>query len=174
MRMKILWVLLLCSSSWWQAHAQSLDRQLISVQGQSSSKGTVQLEWSLGEWATSQLIFPGGMLTEGFHQGQLKVELVQDIQLPKKPSIQSEVLEVKVFPNPTTSHLTVSLAERDEGSAFLSLTYMDGRRFLQQKELLFGTNSEIDLTSYPSGMYVLQIQDKDGKLLKTFKITKTH
>lgn len=173
MRMKILWALLLCASSWWSAHAQQLERQVLSAQGQSSFKGSVHLDWTLGEIATAQLDFPNGKLTEGFHQGFLKVEPVKDLAFIAPTSTTSQALQVKVFPNPVSAVLNVKLAEHEKGSTFLTIRSLDGRRILPQRELFSSSTTEIDLRSYPAGLYVLQIQDEDGNLLKTFKITKT-
>ena len=79
---------------------------------------------------------------------------------------RTQVMNIKVYPNPTTEVLHIS------SPIMISASLMDvtGRVLLSHAaamELTFNT-SELS-----SGMYLLSLSDKNGKLLRVEKINKT-
>ena len=61
--------------------------------------------------------------------------------------------DVKVFPNPASTHITVSVPDKYSGTFNVSLTDMTGRRVLNQNNI--NSNSSIDIHKLPSGTYIL-------------------
>lgn len=80
-------------------------------------------------------------------------------------------LNMLVYPNPTTSKVTLKI----ENYNFKDLTYMmcdlQGRQLLFKK--IVGTDSEILLDQYPVATYFLMVLDQN-ETLKTFKIIKNN
>ena len=87
---------------------------------------------------------------------------VQDCVTAIESTFQQE--NMKVFPNPTKGLFTVSVGkiESPEKVKIVILT-MNGQVVLKEKVTLTGLKFEkqIDLSGYPSGMYLLQITSKN-------------
>jgi hypothetical protein len=70
--------------------------------------------------------------------------------------------EVRIMPNPASSftqvHLPVNILQNTE----LTLRDMTGRTLLQRQAT--STMESLDLSAYPSGTYLLQIQAKAGTI----------
>lgn len=71
-----------------------------------------------------------------------------------------------VFPNPTSGILNIQLIE---GSSVVGLFDILGN---QIEEFVLITSSQIDISSYPDGVYFLTIQDINAQLISTIKVTK--
>ena len=154
---------------------QSLSSSVIGSSGGISQGKTVNLEWTLGEIATSTIVHQEGMLTEGFHQPVLKVEteaviLPETIQYPVK-NITS--LEWQVFPNPVSSMLRILLESNETGEGMLELINAEGALISNQRINLQQQSTDLDMQSLPSGPYYLMLRNAQGELLKTAKILKT-
>lgn len=70
---------------------------------------------------------------------------------------QPDVLSISCFPNPTTGKTTI--LSHNLNDATLSLENYTGQTLLQQP---FQTQTEIDLTAYPAGVYFIKIQSENG------------
>ncbi|MBR9920369.1 MAG: DUF1028 domain-containing protein [Bacteroidetes bacterium] len=68
--------------------------------------------------------------------------------------------KLKVFPNPTTNNLEISL--NLEEAANLNLFSISGELLYSQP---FSGQENIDLSSYPAGVYVLQLRTKSGRVM---------
>lgn len=72
--------------------------------------------------------------------------------------------EIQVYPNPSSKMVHIS----SPGKIRITLSSVDGRKLIDAKE-----TSDIDISVYPEGMYLLQVTDMKGALLKTVKLTRT-
>ncbi|QES88699.1 T9SS type A sorting domain-containing protein [Rhizosphaericola mali] len=73
----------------------------------------------------------------------------------------------RLYPNPTSGRITVEFTNALNNASII-LTDMSGRTL--QSTIKSGAQISLDLSSYPSGMYILQI--KDNQTLFTQKVIK--
>lgn len=71
-------------------------------------------------------------------------------------------LRLIVYPNPVSGMLHIQLADAEKGIVRITVCDLLGRVMLQ-KEIL--SKPELDVSSLPAGMYLLQVQTADGKIL---------
>lgn len=165
MKEKLLFLLLL-SLFGVTGFSQSLERSVLASDGATSTLGDITLEWTLGELATSTLVTDDGLLTQGFHQPVLSVT-----RLLTYENLE-EFYAVQVRPNPVSSLLTVDIeAEREEP---LSVDLMDlNGKLLKQSKLDFPFQPlQINMSLYPSGLYVVRVRTEEGIPVGMFKVNK--
>ncbi len=88
------------------------------------------------------------ILTQGFHQGILKVTT----------SVENIAIETKVYPNPTTQYLIIELEKSVD--ADLLVYDLNGRLVLQDK-LIDQSRKELDFSFLKQGNYLLHINIAD-------------
>ena len=176
--MKHLLYLLLClmllSSG---LNAQSISRSVISTAGESSQGKSITLDWTLGEMATSTLTHDAGLLTEGFQQPSIQVELIAPAELPVPvhgETAHFEALEINAYPNPVSYSLWVETNSSLSENGILQLVDAQGSIHLQQELSLDQSKSELDMATLASGSYYLIVRNEEGAILKTLKVTKIH
>ncbi len=143
-----------------------IERQVIASQGASERTERIRLDWTLGEAAVATLYTPSGLITEGFQQPVLRVEAV----MPLAPAAVTH--DIRVAPNPTSSRLAVQIPGTIKQELVWELFDLHGKS-LQRRILPEPSDSEIDMSSYPDGMYLLRFSSRQGQLLQTFRIVKT-
>ena len=157
---RLCWVLIMCSCSFWgvaQLPAKA-SPQVIASCGTALFGGGLKLDFTLGEYAIYTLKSGENLqATQGFHQGNLKI--TTSIQSPRYKST------LHIYPNPTTNFVTVEIAD-DEAEAFLF-----DIRGVPISTHTFHQKTQINMSDLPSGMYVLQVINKD-KLIATSTIQK--
>jgi len=79
-------------------------------------------------------------------------------------------LEVKVYPNPTGRFLKIEIIQTGKEQFFYEISYITGRKSVL-KEMQANTE-EIDMGSYVSGIYFLNVLSQNHKIVKGFKIIK--
>jgi beta-glucanase (GH16 family) len=108
----------------------------------------------------------------GFEGKQINPNIVNN-EIPHNDEIrlnenkESEVLENSVFPNPTTGQITVQL-KSDWCGAIIRVIDWTGRTISVQNDIC--QSIEIDLSEYPKGIYLIQINYNEE--LETKKILK--
>ena len=78
---------------------------------------------------------------------------------------------IRVFPNPTTYMVNVDLSQLPQGEYQLYLLDLSGKVVYNQTATK--SNTEIDMSTFATGTYVLQVQTKGTQKVETFKISKT-
>ncbi|MCB0580931.1 MAG: T9SS type A sorting domain-containing protein [Phaeodactylibacter sp.] len=144
--------------------AQSAERSVLGSAGKAESTGNITLEWTLGELATATAYYPGGQLTEGFHQPLLSIE---------PASLFSPVDErIKVFPNPTAALVHVA-ADPESGETLQLLLFDANGRLLLRKQMPAGQGPEtVDLSGRDAGTYFLNICNGSGQAIHAARIMK--
>lgn len=80
-------------------------------------------------------------------------------------------LNMLVYPNPTTSKVTLKIENYNSKDLTYVMCDLQGRQLLSKK--IVRTDSEISLDQYPMATYFLMVLDQN-KTLKTFKIIKNN
>ena len=139
---------MLCCLAFSTANAQHLSPSVIGGAGGSFSTANAIIDMTVGE-VVIETFNNNTILSQGFHQGIIKVE-----------TVVTEITEtVKVYPNPTTSILTIEL--ESTGNAELILVDVNGKIVLQDR-MVNQQQKELDLNQISQGNYFLKLI-KDNK-----------
>jgi hypothetical protein len=151
--MKKLLIILLCFPM--IGFGQITSPSVISSSGNSYNNGGVNMDYTLGEIVVetfqptvTPLPLTYTILTQGFHQGILKVTT----------SVENIAIETKVYPNPTTQYLIIELEKSVD--ADLLVYDINGRLVLQDK-LIDQSRKELDFSFLKQGNYLLHINISD-------------
>ena len=139
---------------------QSLSNQVFANGGQFTSIDQVgSFTWTIGELFTATFKNEG-TLTQGFQQGYNIV--ITDVQILEKESIQ-----FTIYPNPAIDRFFVEPSEWSLKTPARLYNLMG--QPLQQ--LMISGKTKVDLSMYPSGIYLLEIKNSEG-LPSLYKIQK--
>jgi len=78
---------------------------------------------------------------------------------------------IRVFPNPTTYMVNVDLSQLPQGEYQLYLLDLSGKMVYSQS--VTATSAQLDMSTFATGTYVLQVQTKGTQKVETFKIVKS-
>lgn len=149
-------LILLFSITCFSLSAQKIAPSVVASAGHVMKAGNLSLEWTLGEVVTETRTSSSLIVTQGFHQGNLGITSVQN----------QELSSLAVYPNPTSSILTIENPESLELQ--FTLTNMEGKLLLQNQ--LRTSNQEINLENLSQGNYILVFKNKNEQ--KSFNIQK--
>ena len=156
---KTLLTLLICTGAKF-TFAQTLTPEVLSSAGTSFVNGSNVLDWTLGEPATATLNSGTNQLSQGFHQNDLLITAVDELQNT----------DVTVFPNPTADMVNIQFTKTNETNV-IELYTVEGK-LLSSQSVNSTTVSKVDMTTYSNGTYLLKIKNKDSKV-KTYQVIKT-
>jgi len=127
-----------------------------------------ELSWNFnvqvgnGSWEDNDLYYPN--VTENTCQGQ-ESEWVLDtdsnLMGPQPVSIESSEIQVKIFPNPTSSELRLNI--NDGNLYWVQVTDSQGKTVMDLGRLNGNTTHSID--ELDAGIYLVQIRDVKGNAL---------
>ena len=140
--------------------AQSVSPDVIATSGTSFSDGTSQLDWTLGEPATSTFTSGSDMLTQGFHQPNLLATSINNIETN---------YSLLVYPNPSIDFIQLQFQNLKE-AVTVDLLSSDGK-LLQSKAANSTSELQMDMSKYAAGTYLLSVKDSHSKV-KTYQIIK--
>ena len=146
--MKKLLLILLCLPM--IGFGQVTSPSVVSSSGDSYSNGSVIMDYTLGEIVVETHTNSSTVLTQGFHQGDLKVHT----------AVVNIDIQTKVYPNPTTNFLIIELEKNVNADILVydingKLVIKDRLNDEQQKQLDFGFLTQ--------GNYLLHINIADKK-----------
>ena len=99
----------------------------------------------------------------------------QGVQQPYEISTTLDIdemailLEVSVFPNPTSDFIILKIEEKDISKVNYQLYNINGK--LLKSEQVENQTTNINMTSYPVATYIVKVLS-DNKIVKSFKIIK--
>ena len=123
---------------------------VVSSSGDSYSNGNVIMDYTLGEIVVETHTNSTTILTQGFHQGILKVNT----------SVENIDIKTKVYPNPTTSFLIVELEKNVNADI---LVYDINGRLVIKDRLNDEQQKQLDFGFLKQGNYLLHINIADKK-----------
>ena len=135
-------------------------QEIVSTAGTVYETNGVQLSWTLGETVIKTAESGSLVLTQGFHQSKLVITALDDITIAD--------FEVKVYPNPTSDFVVVHFDENNL-NAHIQLFDLAGKKL---KESVANTDTQMNMTEYPGGTYLLKLFDDNFHPVQTFKIIK--
>ena len=138
----------------FSGYSQPTTPSVVNAAGSSASNGSFSIDWSIGEPALiNTMEAPNGkfVITNGFLQAD-KWDKNKSLLLFTKE-------EVTVLPNPTKGKMEVWINSSQKGALTIALHDAAGREIYKKKVENYGSLlvEKFDLTSKPSGTYVLNI-----------------
>lgn len=146
--------------------AQSIAPQSVNSSGAAFVQGVGSLTYTVGEIIV--LTDPdseGNTLGSGFTAGTTSTVLALS-----EP--ESDVLDVQVFPNPTTDLLHVKIRSSALDKVNLSIHNLMGEEVFRGKYAAISNTIGINTKPYAAGTYILTIHDANNHTLGTYKIIK--
>lgn len=148
------------------SYAQSISPQSVNSSGTSMSQSNGSLSFTVGELVVlSQTDSDGNTLGGGFTSGAtISTASIQE------PNVA--VLNVRVYPNPTTDLLTVAIQETKLPYFEIEITDMSGKVISKDKYAGISNNIGINSTSWNTGTYFLKLIGENAEVLGIYKIVK--
>jgi len=144
--MKKLLLILLCLP--FIGFGQITSPSVISSSGNSYNNGGVNIDYTLGEIVVETQTNSTTILTQGFHQGVLKVN----------SSVENIDIKTKVYPNPTTNFIIIELEKNV--NADILVYDINGKLVLKDK-LNDENQKQFDFSFLKQGNYFLHINLAD-------------
>ena len=137
--------------------AQSNDQQVISSCGTSFFNDEYIMESTLGETVIST-IENGNILTQGFHQANLKITSVSELT----------DIELKLYPNPTIGLFTLEFGKNQ--GLNIDLSSFNGKTIFS--ETIENQNKKtFDISQLTQGIYILKVTNTNNQQ-SVYKINK--
>jgi len=144
--MKKLLLILLCLPI--LGFGQVTSPSVVSSSGDFYSNGNVIMDYTLGEIVVETHTNSTTILTQGFHQGILKVNT----------SVENIDIKTKVYPNPTTNFLIVELEKNVNADI---LVYDINGKIVIKDRLNNEQQKQLDFSFLKQGNYLLHINIAD-------------
>ena len=127
---------------------QILSPSVVSSSGASYSNGGVIMDFTLGEIVIETFSNNANILTQGFHQGIIKIVLsVSDIDI-----------KTKIYPNPTTNFIIIELEKNVNADI---LVYDINGKIVIKDKLNEEQKKQLDFSFLTQGNYLLHINIAD-------------
>ena len=123
---------------------------VISNSGDSYSNGSIIMDYTLGEIVIETYTNSTTILTQGFHQGILKVNT----------SVENIDIKTKVYPNPTTNFIIIELEKNVNADI---LVYDINGKIVIKDKLNDEQQKQLDFSFLNQGNYLLHINIADKK-----------
>ena len=144
--MKKLLLILLCLP--FIGFGQVTTPSVVSSSGDSYSNGGVIMDYTLGEIVIETFSNTANILTQGFHQGDLKVTT----------AVVNLDIKTKIYPNPTTNFLIIELEKNVNADI---LVYDINGKIVIKDKLRDEQQKQLDFSFLNQGNYLLHINIAD-------------
>ena len=146
--------------------SQTISLQSINSSGQTMTQSNGSLTFTVGELVVlTQTDSDGNTLGSGFTSGALLT--TASIQEPN-----ASLINVKVYPNPTTDLVTVSIQETKLAQVVLEIVDVNGKSISVEKYAGMTNNIGISTSLWEKGIYILNLKNNENQLLGSYKIIK--
>ena len=134
-------------------------QDVISSAGNSNNISGYEVSWTLGEPLIETLSAGSSVLTQGFHQSKLVITSIDEIP--------GQINIVSVFPNPTHQFACIKFNKLPEQNIY-KLFDLSGR--ILKSGVITSAETQVDLSRFAEGTYLLKIFRNDSEPIQTFKI----
>jgi len=134
-------------------------QEVIATQGDYFSNANGSISYTIGEIVIETIISGSNSLTQGFHQTNLTVLGVGDFE---------NNYQVVIFPNPVSTILQLDI----DNSSELNYKIFDLQGRLLSAKNIENKLSNINMSNYSKGLYLLALYNESNQKLKTYRIIK--
>ena len=124
-------------------------QEVVATQGDSYSNTSTQIDFTIGEIIINTGTDGTNELTQGFHQTNWNFVGLEN---------HATGYEASIFPNPTSDMIYIKTLNTIERIELFDIL---GKQILSIKN-----KSEIDVSSYQSGIYLLKVKTDKGQITK--------
>jgi hypothetical protein len=160
--MKTFFLPLLLLISIQLARGQTNHLEAVSSAGNSFTGSTIGISWNLGEVMTATFSGADYMFSQGFHQDFSAAPITSS-------SIVHATGSVSIYPNPVSDLLNISYEGNGNVQHQVQILTLDGRLLLETN---YNTRHVVNLETYPSGYYIINLIDENKRVLETSKLVK--
>ena len=136
-------------------------QEVIATAGSHGETTSGSLSWTIGEPLIETITDGTKTLTQGFHQSKLTVTAINDLKVSP--------IELSVYPNPTSSFISIELKTDKQKDLLLSLFDLNGRIILRKK--MTESRETIKMQKYKPATYILKVSE-GNKEIQTYQIVK--
>lgn len=146
--------------------AQVLSPSVVASSGNSNVGADCMLNWTLGEIVGNTFTQATVILTQGFQQNFLEMQVnVKEIE-------KTTVDGFSIFPVPAQDILYLLINEPSKDDYLIEVINARGLKVLIFRSPANTITEKIDVSNLPTGVYMLRIIKPQGKLIKTIKFVK--
>ena len=135
--------------------SQSVTPAILNTTGGTNFFTFYRFEWSFGEataietMSSGNIVVTNGVLQPGTHN-----------PATVNPNTEWGKDEIKILPNPTRNWIEIDFFSKQQGTVTLNFFDESGKLLGKKQFVYYGTGriEKMDLSSYPSGQYFLNIQ----------------
>jgi hypothetical protein len=148
------------------SYAQSIATQSVNSGGTKMTQANGSLSFTVGELVVLNLTdSQGNTIGGGFTAGAtLTTASIQETD--------AEVLDVSVFPNPTSDLVNIRINHSSIEQVVVFITDLQGKELYNGKYAGISNVIGINTASYATGTYVLSLKNLNNQVLGTYKIIK--
>jgi hypothetical protein len=148
--------------------AQSLAPQAVNTVGVKFTQANGSLNFTVGELVVkNQTDANGNTLGSGFTNAATGSTTVLSVNTPDKG-----ILNVSVYPNPTTDLITVDVVSTTLSRLVVEITDLQGKTISSSQYAGISNKIGISTAAYAAGTYLLLLKNENGNLLGDYKIIK--
>lgn len=148
------------------SYAQSIAPQSVNSGGTKMTQANGSLSFTVGELVVlSQTDSDGNTLGGGFTAGATLTTL--SIQ-----EADASVLDVKVFPNPTSELINIQINHSNINQVVVTITDLQGKEVYSGRYAGVSNVIGINTAAYATGTYLLALKNINNQVLGTYKIIK--
>lgn len=164
--MKKIFLLAMVCVFTFQAEAQIISNQVLSVSGDHFTSANHSISWTLGETMVNSWFGANNIMTEGFQQTNIFISKINE----KQPS----KISVSVYPNPSADIINIHFSETNNHTFVIKLFDLSGRQIIHEKKIVQANQSNIslNLSAYASGQYLMVVMDLSNQQQQTFSVQK--
>ena len=131
-------------------YGQVATPSVVSSSGDSYSNGGIMMDYSLGEIVVETSSNNANILTQGFHQGDLKITT----------AVFNLDIKTKIYPNPTTNFIIIELEKNVNAEI---LVYDINGKIVIKDKLNDAQQKQLNFSFLTQGNYFLHINISDKK-----------
>jgi len=148
------------------SYSQSIAPQSVNSGGTKMTQGNGSLSFTVGELVVLlQTDSQGNTLGSGFTAGAtLSIVSIQETY--------AEMLDIKVFPNPTSNLVNIQIKNADIKQVLVLITDLQGKEIYAGKYAAISNVIGINTASYAPGTYIMSLKDSNNQQLGAYKIIK--
>jgi hypothetical protein len=150
------------------SHAQKLAPQALTSTGIKMTQSNGSVSFTVGElFVKNQTDSNGNTLGNGFTNSATGSTTILPVTIP-----DGEILNVSVYPNPTTDLLTVVISGTSMSRLIIEMTDLQGKTICTSQYIGISNKIYFNTSNYAKGTYFLILKEERRKVLGSYKIIK--
>ncbi len=146
------------------AQAQSLSQVVIASSGATITGASNTLSFTAGEAVVGK-VTNGSTLGQGFWLGAIEGVVLSNEDFTLEA-------QMTVYPNPVIDYLNISFKDMASEAFGISVYDVTGKQVYKKELTDSASNETIDFSGFSSGLYILNIEQRNSKKSKSFEIVK--